>query len=331
MKIFISYAHDDAASMPDIVQALEIHEIWFDRRLSVGTEWWNEIERQIGACHCFLFLMSPRSLESDYCRREIELALKLHKPIAPVMIEAAAIPDSLRRFQVITIAEGFTSEALARLLNGLFEIERVVFNPLKASRGQAPRDADTTQLTIADLYFATTNQRKKLMYEQILDASLQIATIDLRDIQHLDAGEVALRKVQDAYNILQKPVFVDHSALSIRAWGGLPGGLTTTFIVPAGLANICKMLRPFEDKYAESVSAIAFTDGHLRRTFVGVVSGTIPDYPRGDGYSWNNIFIPSGFSKTLGEMTNDEILSISSRRRAMIAFMQFLQTNYNVV
>lgn len=330
MKIFISYAHDDTTSVIEVARALDIHEVWFDHRLSVGKEWWAEIERQISACHCFLLLMSPRSMASEYCQKEIEVALRLSKPIAPVMIEEMDIPEQLSRFQVINIAGGLTSESTAKLLNGLFEIERVVFNPLKPPKGVSVNPY-ALELSVRDLYFATSNPWKKRMYEQILNVELQVAPLSLNDMQHVDAGEVAIDKVRKAYDILRKPVFVDHSSLAIRAWGGLPGGLTTAFIHPVGLHNICKMLQPFDDKFAESISVIAFTDGHLERKFVGVVPGEIPDKPRGDGYSWNNIFIPQGFRQTLGEMTEDEVLSISSRRRAMIDFMRFLQTNYVMI
>lgn len=330
MRIFISYAHEDTARVLEVQRALDIHQVWFDHRLTIGAEWWNEIEQQISACHCFLFLMSRQSVESKFCQREIETALKLEKPVAPVMIEPMDIPDKVSKFQVISLVDGFSGENTAKLLNGLFEIERQIFNPMKHTRGRSAT-TQAKRLSVSDLYFATTNLRKKEMYEHILNAELQIAALDLEDMQHVDAGEVALKKVQQAYDILKKPVFVDHSALAIRAWGGLPGGLTTTFLVPSGLGNICKMLQPFDDKYADSVSVIAFADGYMRRKFVGIVPGEIPEEPRGDGYSWNNIFVPSGFSKTLGEMTEDEIVSISSRRRAMIEFMRFLQTNYELV
>jgi len=330
MRIFISYAHEDTAKVLELQRVLDIHEVWFDHRLTIGKEWWEEIERQISACHCFLFVMSPPSLASEYCLREIETALKLDKPVAPVMIADMDIPDNLSRFQVIRLVDGFSSENMTKLLNGLFEIERQIFNPMKQARGRST-GGEATRLAVSDLYFATTNRRKKEMYEQILNTELQIAALNLEDIQHVDAGEVALRKVQQAYEILKKPVFVDHSALAVRAWGGFPGGLTTTFIVPVGLNNICKMLQPFEDRHADSISVIAYQDGYLRRKFVGIVPGEIPPEPRGDGYSWNNIFIPSGFSKTLGEMTEDEMVSISSRRRAMIEFMRFLQANYELV
>jgi len=328
MKIFISYAHDDTSRILEFQRALEAHEVWFDHHLSVGQEWWNEIERQIGASHCFVLLLSPKSMASEYCQKELELALRLDKPIAPVMIEEMPIPERLSRFQIINMVGDLTLESTVKLLNGLFEIEREVFNPLKVSRNNA-QSQYKTKLSISDLYFATTNARKKQMYEQILNTELQTTPIHVDDIQHVDAGEVALDKVQKAYEILHKPVFVDHSSLGVRAWGGFPGGLANSFYVPVGLHNICKMLQPFEDKYAEAISVIAFSDGKMRRKFVSAVPGQIADQPRGNGYSWNNIFIPAGFNKTLGEMTEEEVLSLSSRRRAMIEFMRFLQANYD--
>lgn len=329
MKLFISYAHDDSNIVLEMIRALEIHEVWIDHRLSVGSAWWEEIERQISASNCLVFFLSPRSWASEYCQKEVEVALRLNKPIAPVMVEEMPIPEQLSAYQIINLAKDQQVQATVKLLNGLFEIERAVFNPLKHSKRQA-QNPQAEKLSIADLHFATTNSTKKAMYEQILDAELRIASIEIRDIQHVDAGEVALYKAQQAYAVLKKPVFVDHSALAIRAWGGLPGGLTTTFIHPAGLTNICRMLQPFDDRYAEAISVIAFTDGQLLRKFVGVVPGSIPDQPRGQGYSWNNIFIPAGFNKTLGEMNEDEILSISSRRRAIIEFMRFLSSQYDM-
>ncbi|KAB2854539.1 MAG: hypothetical protein F9K46_16820, partial [Anaerolineae bacterium] len=167
-------------------------------------------------------------------------------------------------------------------------------------------------------------------YEQILSVPLKTVPIQVEDIQYLDVGEVALSKARRAFAILKKPVFVEQSALQIRAWGGLPGGLTTTFISPIGLNNVCKMMRAFDDWSAEAVAVIAFTDGNICRKFTGVLPGTISEKPANHGYSWDNIFIPQDFRKTLAEMTEDERTSISMRRRAILDFMAFLQANYDV-
>jgi non-canonical purine NTP pyrophosphatase (RdgB/HAM1 family) len=328
MRIFISYAHEDASYLAAVERALLAHEVWFDKKsLHVGQLWEAEIEREIGAAHCFLFLLSPRSIVSEWCQKELSIALKFSKPIAPVMIERVDIPDPLRQFHVIDALAGFDTDASFRLVNDVLEIERQVFNPLRSKRSTQPPSA---KLSIADFYFATTNPRKKQMYERILNVELQTVPLQLQDIQHVDAGEVAMYKAQQAYAVLKKPVFVDHSALAVRAWGGLPGGIATTFVGTAGLHNFCKMLQSFEDKYAEAIAVIAFTDGQLSRKFVGTLAGDITDQPIGSSYSWNNIFIPKGFSKTLGQMTEDEIASIYPRRQAMIEFMHFLQSNYEI-
>lgn len=328
MKIFISYAHVDTSSVLDMIPALNAHEVWFDNRLNIGQDWWREIEQQIAGCHCFMLVVSPESMKSEYCQKELDYALKMNKPVAPVMIKMMDIPDKLRHLQIIKLLSGVNSESIVQLLNGLFEIERIVFNPLKRLK---PHADNTEQLSITDLYFATTNIHKQRIYEQIIGAKFQISHLDIEDIQHVDVSEVALYKAKRAFEILKKPVFVENSAIAIRAWGGLPGGLSTSMLPPLGLNNLCRMIQPFEDKHAEAVTAIGFTDGQVLRKFIGVLPGTIADTPRGNGYSWNNIFIPQGFTKTLGEMAEEEYVSLSSRRRAIIEFMQFLQSNYEVV
>ncbi len=325
MKIFVSYAHENTPYVLHLNQILQSHDIWFDQKVSVGQEWWEEIERQIASSHCFLFVLSVHSISSEYCQKELELALKLNKYIAPVRLDEATIPELLSKFQVIDGSyESYESSVI--LLNNLFEIERQVFNPLRP----IPHQTYATKLSIADLYFATTNVRKKSMFEQILNVPLQTASIDLKDVQSPDAGEVAIQKVNQAFQTLLKPVFVEHSALVIRAWGGFPNGMTTPFVTTVGLNNICKMLQPFSDKYAEAISVIAFTDGQLVRKFTGILQGSIADKPRGNAYSWNNIFVPDNSTKTLGEMNHDEALSISTRRRSIIEFMKFLQYEYEI-
>jgi non-canonical purine NTP pyrophosphatase (RdgB/HAM1 family) len=328
MKIFISYSRVDKEGVLELVQAINAHEVWFDDRLNVGQDWWREIETRIADCHCFLAVLSPESLSSEWCMKEFQTAQRLGKAIAPVMWKPVTLPEELSKLHVIDISGGLTRENTVRLLNGLFEIERVVFNPLRPT---AQRESAGPRLALSDLYFATTNRSKQAAYNEILGRHLQTIPIELVDIQHVDAGEVAVHKVKQAYEILRKPVLVEQSALSIRALGGLPGGMTTSMILPLGLENLCKMLRPFEDDYAEGIAAIAFTDGAILRKFVGMLPGRIAEAPYPAGYSWNRIFIPQGYDITMAEMSESERLSVTMRRRAILDFMKFLQENYTIV
>ena len=99
--------------------------------LSVGQAWWNEIERQISASHCFVLLLSPDSIASEYCQKELEFGAQLGNRLLPIMIEEW-IYRKVERFQVINIMVDLKRwKGTVKLLNGLFEIEREVFNPLK--------------------------------------------------------------------------------------------------------------------------------------------------------------------------------------------------------
>lgn len=327
MKIFVSYARANKDTVLALLPVLKSHEVWIDDRLNIGQDWWDEIERQIAACHCVMFIISPQSLASEYCQKELEFSRKLGKAIAPIVIEKADIPDDLRRLQLIEVQDGLHAEAAVALLNGLFEIERQMFNPLRIPNAQSGQTANQ-RLSISDLHFVSVSATKRLIYEQILGTKLQFVPIEIDDLQRVDPVEVAAHKVVDAYQIMNKPVFVEQTALAVRAWGGLPGGMTNVFTTAMGLGNFCRALNAFDDHYAEAVSVIAFSDGNMRRTFTGTLPGEIADRPRGEGYRWNPIFIPQGFDKTFGEMREDEVLSISMRRRAIVEFMRFLQSNY---
>lgn len=326
MKIFVSYARANKEIVLEILQPLKSHTIWIDDRLNIGQDWWAVIEQEIAACHCFLLAITPQSLESEYCQRELDYARKLNKPIAPILIQPAPLPDDLHKLQLIDLCAGLTSTTTIALLNGLFEIERQVFNPLRNPGGI--EEEPTQHLSIADLYFVSVSRTKRLIYEQILGAKLQYMPIEVDELQRVDPVEVASRKVMTAWQIVQKPVFVEQTALAVRAWGGLPGGMTNVFTSAMGMGNLCRALNAFDDHYAEAISVIAFSDGDIRRTFVGALPGEIASRPRGEGYRWNPIFIPQGFDKTFGEMNEEEILSISMRRRAIVDFMRFLQSNY---
>ncbi|MBZ0300624.1 MAG: TIR domain-containing protein [Anaerolineae bacterium] len=326
MKIFISYARANKEVVLEILQPMKSHEIWFDDRLNIGQDWWVEIQHEIAACHCFMLLISPQSLISEYCQKELEYARKLNKPIAPVLIAPTGIPEDLQKLQIIDLSAGLIPATTVALLNGLFEIERLVFNPLRASGSQ--QSPTTRRLSISDLYFVSRSQTKRVIYEQILGATLQFMPIEIDEIQRVDPTEIALRKVQEAFQMMNKPVFVEQTALAVRAWGGLPGGMTNAFITTMGLGNFCRAINAFDDHYAEAISVIAFSDGNMKRTFAGSLPGEIATRPRGDGYRWNPIFTPQGFDQTFGEMREEEILSISMRRRAIVDFMRFLQSNY---
>jgi formylglycine-generating enzyme required for sulfatase activity len=125
MRLFVSYARVDKPYCIQIVDTLSAHDVWFDERLYVGQQWWKEILRRLDWCEGFVYLLSPDSLASEYCRREYELALSLNKHIFPVRIQKEMdIPESLVHVQYADFSNGLTPEATRDLLNSILFAER---------------------------------------------------------------------------------------------------------------------------------------------------------------------------------------------------------------
>jgi len=125
MRIFVSYARVDKPFCVQIVDTLDVHETWYDQRLYAGQNWWKEILRRLDWCESFIYLLSPDSLVSEYCRKEFELAQSLGKHIVPVVIrEEVEIPDALKAVQYVDLVNGITPEAVKTLLNSIYVAER---------------------------------------------------------------------------------------------------------------------------------------------------------------------------------------------------------------
>ena len=124
MRIFVSYARIDRPYCVRIVETLNAHEIWFDARLYAGQGWWNEILRRLDWCEGFVYLLSPDSLASDYCRREYQLAKSLGRHIFPIVIHAKTeVPNGLQETQYLDISEGLTAENVKALLDSIYVAE----------------------------------------------------------------------------------------------------------------------------------------------------------------------------------------------------------------
>jgi hypothetical protein len=121
MRIFVSYARVDKPYCLQIVQALNsVNDVWHDQRLAAGQEWWREIESKVKWCDCFIYLLSPESVTSEYCQRECSIALAEGKAILPFLIrENTSIPHNLSHLQCQDLSGGLTTMGMNTLLSAL--------------------------------------------------------------------------------------------------------------------------------------------------------------------------------------------------------------------
>ena len=106
MRLFVSYARVDKPYCIQIIEMLDVHEVWYDQRLYAGQQWWKEILRRLDWCEGFIYLLSPESVASEYCRREFELALNLGRHIFPVLIHPDGSEEEIPSKKVLTIRPG---------------------------------------------------------------------------------------------------------------------------------------------------------------------------------------------------------------------------------
>ena len=171
-------------------------------------------------------------------------------------------------------------------------------------------------MTALPLVFVTSRSEKAAEAARF-GFDVERLDVDLPEPQALDPSEIVAAKARAAYALLERPVLVEDSGLSVEAWGGFPGALVKWLERSAGVAALAKMLDGFPDRSATAVCAIAYCDGGEVVSARGEVSGAIAPAPRGaNGFGWDVIFVPEGGSRTFAEMSPAEKDRVSHRRRA---------------
>lgn len=176
--------------------------------------------------------------------------------------------------------------------------------------------------------FASVNEQKIRDIGEFLEQSgIEIINFPVRivETQTEDLHQLVSDKLLDAFKLIGKPVFVEHSGLFITSLNGFPGGLTQTFWDRLHAVRFSELIGGLDDPSAVARTLIGYCDGRKRHFFEGEVAGKISREPAGDeGFEWDNVFIPDGYSCTfaeLGGVHND----LSMRKRALDAFVTHLR------
>lgn len=143
MRVFVSYAHDDQAQVKDwIIEPIDgPYKVWFDEHIPGGAVWRQTIQREIKACDVFLYVLSPESVRSRYCREEFRQAQNLGKRILPVLLQnRTKIPEAIAVHQYVDFRAGTSAASVSALLEALVNLER----ELKPSSSPPPAPVSPT-------------------------------------------------------------------------------------------------------------------------------------------------------------------------------------------
>ncbi|NEQ50757.1 MAG: toll/interleukin-1 receptor domain-containing protein, partial [Leptolyngbya sp. SIO3F4] len=105
LDVFVSYSRTDSDFARKLNDSLQKQgkRTWFDQEsIASGADFQQEIYRGIEASDHFLFILSPRSVNSPYCADEVEYAAKLNKRIVTICyrtVDEASLHPELAKVQ----------------------------------------------------------------------------------------------------------------------------------------------------------------------------------------------------------------------------------------
>jgi hypothetical protein len=111
-KVFISYSRQHKDFVLKLSHALgeSRREAWIDwKDIPVTAEWQREIFSNIEAADSFIFVISPESVASENCKKEIAHAAANNKRMVPIFhkpVPDDTIPEPLAKFQRIDFGDG---------------------------------------------------------------------------------------------------------------------------------------------------------------------------------------------------------------------------------
>jgi hypothetical protein len=86
VQIFCCYAHEDELLLNKLkshlrpLQRQRLIDLWYDRDISAGTDWEQEITTRLDTAQIVLLLVSPSFMDSDYCYSvEMKRAIERHE------------------------------------------------------------------------------------------------------------------------------------------------------------------------------------------------------------------------------------------------------------
>jgi XTP/dITP diphosphohydrolase len=175
--------------------------------------------------------------------------------------------------------------------------------------------------------FLSSNERKIAETQAILEGtSVEVIPVRrrLHEIQDADLDHLVREKCVQAFRLIGRPVFVEHTGLFIEALNGLPGGLTRIFWDTLGAERVAALFGG-PDSRATARTRIGYCDGCAIRQFEGEITGNIAPEPRGDAEGeWDGVFVPDGETETFAEMGGRKN-AISMRRAALEALRAHLE------
>ncbi len=187
------------------------------------------------------------------------------------------------------------------------------------------------------LIFASQNKNKVLEVKSLMPPSVELLNLsDIHFNEDIEETETtiegnALLKARTIYTKTGMNCFADDSGLLIDALNGLPGVYSARYAGEpkndnANTQKVLDQLVQIENRKAHFKTVIALIISGEEYLFDGIINGTIIKEKKGaNGFGYDPIFVPDGYSKTFAELEFQEKVTISHRALAVQKMMEVLR------
>ena len=186
------------------------------------------------------------------------------------------------------------------------------------------------------LVFATNNQNKIQEIQKELAGKVEVLSLDdigfegeiPEDYETLQ--ENAHQKARYIADRFKVNCFADDTGLEVHSLGGEPGVYSARYAGPErsadlNMAKLIEELKGHEDRSAQFRTVVALVLNEEDFSFEGAVQGTILSERVGaDGFGYDPVFQPDGYSVSFAEMSMSEKNAISHRGKAVRKLVAFL-------
>ena len=188
----------------------------------------------------------------------------------------------------------------------------------------------TANSSAMNLLLATRNQHKTREFTQLLGPNFTLRDLtrvcdlpEIRETGRAFEDNAVIKAIAISKVFPHEMVIADNSGLEVDALNGAPGVFSARYggENASDQRNVEKLLREVQGATKRSarfrcVIALA-KNGKLLATVAGEVAGTITKSPRGgNGFGYDPIFVPDGYTETFGEMDPALKNEMSHRMRA---------------
>ena len=190
-----------------------------------------------------------------------------------------------------------------------------------------------------ELIIASSNQNKLLEFKKILGDKITLYNLSDYNInKEIPEDEDTIKKnamfkAKFIYNKTGKNVFADDTGLEIDSLNGEPGVYSARYSGKEKNSEkntqlVLNNLKNKIDRKARFKTIISLIHYGKCLNFEGIINGEITHKRRGmNGFGYDSIFQPNGYSMTFGEMENGEKNRISHRSIAINKMINYLKEN----